>query len=128
MVVVRTRSHRDCGIACVAMIAGLSYEQVAAAARAEDWRGNAGLHNRQVLAIAALVGLRLTPVRRYSLVTARGILRIRWTCARAQLAPGGHFVVVDCGLVVCPSSGETRSVRSFLDQYQPRLCTLLRAD
>ncbi len=127
---VKQRADGDCGLAALSMYAALVYEDlyVIAAKLDRKNRGKVGLYNREVIAIAAAAGIGLRPTRRYDLDDEEGILRLRWTCARATLNPEGHMVAVRYGLIFDPADGCAYPWRDYSERYRPRFCTLLRGD
>jgi hypothetical protein len=125
---IRQRGDWDCGVGAIAFIAELSYEDVYVAAAAIDptWRGKSGLYSREIVAIAARLGVTLTPTRRFDLDDDDGVLSIRWNGPKGKQNPGGHFVAVRSGFVFCPSDGMPMRWRDYLEQNTGRACTLLQ--
>jgi hypothetical protein len=123
--VVRQRADADCGCGALANLTGESYEDcyVAVAAIDRRHRGKNGLHNREVIAAARLMGMDLIPTRRYDLDEDEGILRVRWNDPKKR--KGGHFVAIVNAKVRCPS-GEERDWRDYLELYGARAGTLLK--
>ena len=130
MTIVRQRAGGDCGVAALATVAGISYEDAYVAVDKIDpkRRGKAGLHNREVIQAARRLALQLVPTRRYDLDEDEGILRVRWSGRKASENPGGHFVAVLDGRILCPSDGVGLPWSEYLTRYQARACTLLRGD
>lgn len=128
MPMVRQRAKRDCGVAALTMVAGVDYEDTWRACAGVDarWQGQEGLHNHELLAVAAALGVTLTPARRYDLDAEVGVLRVRWTGDKARVARGGHFVAVRYGLIFDPATAYAYPWREYVARYRPRLCTLLR--
>lgn len=125
--IVRQRDRGDCAIACLSMLAGVSYEVAAkAAAKVEQtYGGTAGLHNREVLLAAEALGVALLPTRDPDLEMDEGVLRVRWQKNAGQHR-GGHFVALSDGLILCPREGVARPWRQYLSIHHAKACTLLR--
>ena len=128
MTPVRQRADGDCGIAALAMIAEVEYEDAYVAVVAVDpkRRGKSGLHNHELARAAQRLGLTLTGTRRYDLDDDDGILRVRWNGPRGKRNPGGHFVAVREGLILCPGSSTPVRWREYLEQNNGRACSLLK--
>lgn len=124
---VRQRADGDCGVAALAILAEVPYEDayVAVAAVDPEKRGKSGLFNRQVIAAARELGLALLSTRAFDLDDDEGILRVRFD----QPKPGceaGHFVAVKSGLICCPSDGNPVGWREYLERFAARPCSLLK--
>ncbi len=128
MTVIRQRADGDCGVAALATLASLAYEDVYAVIARIDrvTHGKSGLHNREIIAAARRLNIRLAPTRRYDLDADNGILRIRWNGPKGQRNPGGHFVAVREGFILCPTDTVPMDWRDYLAVYEGRACTLLR--
>ena len=129
--VTKQRGDSDCAIAALATLApALSYDALAhAGARVEPtWRGQRGFLNREVVALAASVGIVLQPSRRYNLDREAGVLSLYWQkrSRRAKASPHGHFVCVRGGLILDPSDGTVTPWRDYVARHGVTLCTLLR--
>ncbi len=126
--IVRQRGDADCGVAALALIAQVSYEDcyVAVAQVDKRHRGKNGLHNREVIAAARKLGLRLTSTRAYDLDDDEGVLRIRWNDPKRS--HGGHFVALMNGTIGCPSDGMPLPWRDYLIRWDARPATLLRVE
>jgi hypothetical protein len=125
---VRQRGDADCGVAALANLTGLAYEDVYVDAAKVDtkYRGKNGLYNYQVVKIAARLGVTLLTTRTYDLDEDAGILRVRWSGAKAVSSPGGHFCAVRDGIVFCPASPAPMAWRQYLDLNFGRACSLLK--
>jgi hypothetical protein len=125
---IQQRADGDCGIAALAMVAEVAYEDAYVAVslvpgeRTRRLRGKCGLTNQDLVRAAAPLGLALTPTRRYDLDVDEGVLRVRG----AHFGRFGHFVAVKNGLVLCPTSKEVLPWQDYLERYKGRPCTLLR--
>jgi ABC-type bacteriocin/lantibiotic exporter with double-glycine peptidase domain len=128
MTPVRQRADRDCGVAALATIAEIPYEDAYFAVGTVDphCRGKSGLHNRELVAAAAQLGITLQPTRRYDLDDEDGILRIRWNGRKGRKNRGGHFVAIRDGIVLCPADGFPMRWAEYLERNQGRPCSLLR--
>jgi ABC-type bacteriocin/lantibiotic exporter with double-glycine peptidase domain len=128
MTPVRQRADSDCGIASLATIAELPYEDVYIAVAQVDphCRGKSGLHNRELIAAASKLGIRLKPTKRYDLDEDEGILRIRWNGRKGKRNRGGHFIAIREGLALCPADGFPMRWAEYLERNQGRPCSLLR--
>ncbi len=126
MMPVAQRGDMDCGIAAIAAYADMTYEDVYIEAARVDarHRGKSGLFNREVIAIAARLGVTLTPTRGYDLESDEGVLRVRWNDPERHR--GGHFIAIRDGKVACPASKRLRSIDEYLRSEHARPCTLLR--
>lgn len=126
--VVRQRASGDCGIASLASLTERTYEDVYVAASqvpgdlTRRFRGKSGLHNYQVVAIAAKLGVVLTPTRSYDLDDDNGVLRVRTLFKH----PTDHYVCVRNGLVLCPTYSEVLDWRDYLRENRCRATTLLK--
>lgn len=128
MGLVRQRGDRDCGVAALASLAGITYEDAYVAVAAIDpvTRGKGGLHNYQVVAVAERLGLTLEPTRAFDLDEDDGILRLRWNGRKGKRNVGGHFIAVRDGFALCPSDGVPLPWREYLEQNDGRAGTLLK--
>jgi len=130
--VTRQRTDADCAIAALATLApALSYDALAhAGARVEPtWRGQRGFLNREVVALAASVGIVLQPARRYNLDRDAGLLRIEAIerrGARAKAVQHAHIVCVRGGLILEPADGSATPWRDYLAARGVTFRTLLR--
>lgn len=124
---VRQRADGDCGVAALAILAEVPYEDayVAVARVDPEKRGKSGLFNRQVVAAARELGLTLSPTRAFDLDDDEGILRVRFEKPKPG-TEAGHYVAVKASLICCPSDGNPVAWREYLERFQARACTLLR--
>lgn len=120
------RAEGDCGVSALSMFAQLAYEDVYLVAAQLDGRnrGKMGLQNREVLTIAARLGIRLTPARRYDLDDDEGVLRLRSPLHHSE----GHWVAVRYALVFDPHERSATPWREYRERCRARFCTLLRGD
>lgn len=88
--VVPQRGSTDCGIACVAMLLGVSYETALIAFKKEPVRG---VKTREIHAAARRLGRRLHWSRKFDLETDTGLLAVRFASTE-------HLVVLKEGLIV----------------------------
>ena len=122
---IRQRAIGDCGIVALSVALRLPYDEVAEAVAVVDptFRGTRGLHNRQVVAAAAMLGAILRPTSDYDLATADGILRVRWN--QAKPSDGGHFTAVRKGALFCPGLARRFEPEAYAEARDARFCTLL---
>jgi ABC-type bacteriocin/lantibiotic exporter with double-glycine peptidase domain len=126
--IVRQRAEGDCGIAALAMVVGLAYEDTYIEVAKVDprWRGKRGLYNRELVVVAQRLGLELQPTRRFDLDHDDGVLRIRVNGHTSPLHEHGHFVALIDGEVGCPHLAQRLPVRDYLARVDARACTLLK--
>jgi hypothetical protein len=119
----------DCGIAALAMYTGRSYGDVVNVARRLYPKVDPqkyGLFNRELVVVAHHLGLPLEQRRTRSVdASDEGVLRVRWNGEREKEAPGGHFVVLRHGTVLCHEVG-LRTWDDYRTRYDCRPCTLLK--
>jgi len=129
--VVNQRKSWDCGIACLAMIVGVPYGDVAAFARdllAEGLLDERRVHRRGLVIeemqwIADGFGVALKPVSRSQDYTVgrNGILGM----LGGEMDPAGHWVVLKAGVIVDPDGSEVWSVEDYTARTKARTVTLL---
>lgn len=101
LTIVAQRQSMDCGVAALATLCGLDYEDVyVAATKIAPRVGKVGLYQKELVAIAQMLGVTLERVRprAYDLDASTGILNVR----SARL---GHYVVIHDGVVADPAGG-----------------------
>lgn len=118
--IIPQRSNMDCGVACLAMVTRMPYEDVYVATCQVDRRAaRRGLAVHQVQAIAKLCGLPLVRRRSYDLEADEGILSVR-------SETNWHFVVLCNGAIVDPDAGRIFfDADDYLTENKARACTLL---
>lgn len=126
---IRQRADGDCGIAALASLACMAYEDVYhVVAKVDRYaQGKLGLNNKDIIIAARLLGLTLEPTRSYDPDVDSGVLRVRWSGTRGRKNRGGHFVALKNGLIFCPTDAIAYDVTDYLAMYGGRACTLLRA-
>jgi hypothetical protein len=124
--IVRQRGDADCGCAALSTYLEEPYEDCYLAVSKVDkrHRGKNGLHNREVIAAAKLMGVTLVPTRSFDLDEDEGILRVRWNDKKKR--KGGHFVCVIGSRICCPSDGVPVDWKVYLQRNNARLGTLLK--
>jgi hypothetical protein len=117
--VVKQRGSADCGIAALAMVLQLPYEDVfAAVAKIERrWAGRRGLYATSVQAAALRLGTRLRKRRKFDPATHDGVLRVS-----RDKQEGAHWVALIDGLVFDPTDLEVWHLEDYLAStgYSPR--------
>jgi hypothetical protein len=128
-----SRADADCALVALAHLTGQSYEDVYVAMRVIDrkYGGKEGMYNREVVKVAARLGVRLTPTRTYDLDDDEGVLRIRWNDKKKKVEyPGGHFVAIRHGIAL--DNGAVTTVpmpwREYLELAKARACSLLKVE
>lgn len=129
--VIGQRKNWDCGVACLAMVLGRPYGDVAAVARDLIASGyidatkvrRRGLTIQDVQLIADGFGQALEPVPRAAgyLSGRSGILGV----LGGQMDPAGHWVVLKAGAIVDPDGSEVWSVEDYVSRTKARTVTLL---
>jgi hypothetical protein len=102
MRVVAQRADGDCGLAALATLLGMAYEDVYVAARAIDppSRCKRGMYLKDVQSVARRLGVGLRVKRRPDLEEDEGVLSVLWNAKRRFR---GHYVVLWKGLVIDPA-------------------------
>ena len=114
--IVPQRHKRDCAICCLAMLAGVSYEEaLLACGRVFD----VGMTTRQIMRAGAKLGLVLTVKRAIDLENDTGLLAVR-----SGKWPQDHLVVLKDGLVFDPDA-TVWDADVFLSAYDAKALSLL---
>lgn len=118
---VTQRRERDCGIAALATILGVSYDDANDAVIATlGKRLGAGVFATTLVRAAAFLKRKLVNKRRFDPDEARGILGLE--CE----AKGGHFVVLlGDGVVFDPEDGVLMDLDDYVQLHGFKLCALL---
>lgn len=121
--IIPQRKTMDCGVACLAMILRLAYEDVYVAVCQVDRKASRhGLAIHEIQSVAKLCGVNLERRRVYDLESDEGILSVR---ARPDF---WHFVVLCNGAIVDPDAGRIFfDADDYLTEHSARACTLLVA-
>jgi len=121
--VVTQRHQMDCGVACLAMICGVSYEN-ALVAVAQDAPNvcAVGMWGNEMRAAAKRLGFKLKVKRRVDLETDTGILNLSSAKWKSE-----HVVVLREGLVI-ETDGTLWEPDVFLRHYGAKVGTLLVAE
>ena len=118
----------DCGIASLSVLTGRSYGDVAKVARKLYPKVDPqkyGLFNKEVVAVARELGLRMTQERKRAVdLTDHGVLRVRWNDGRRKNA-APHFVAIRDGVVLCHENGMA-TWEDYRTKFDCRPCTLLK--
>ena len=117
--VMRQRGEADCAIAALATLAPyLSYDALIRAGAAVEprWQGRRGFLNREVVDLAARVGIILRRTKRYNLDRDEGLLRFYRNLrdARAKAIVNAHFVCVKRGKILDPADGSATPWRAYV--------------
>lgn len=129
--VIGQRKSWDCGIACLSMLLGKPYGDVAAFARdllacgiidpVLAHRRGLVIWDMQVLADGFSVALKPIARSRGYLENATGILGM----LGGEMDPAGHWVVIKAGVIVDPDGSEVWSVDDYVQRTHARTATLL---
>lgn len=114
--VIPQRNGMDCGIACVAMLLGVTYEK---ALLAFGDCLDAGAKTRQIQAAARKLGSPLTLRRAFDLENDTGLLAVR-----SPKWKNDHLVVLREGLVI-DTDATLWEPAVFLSAYEARALSLL---
>jgi ABC-type bacteriocin/lantibiotic exporter with double-glycine peptidase domain len=114
------RESADCGVACLTMLSGETYENVLrAVCRVDEDGATDGLFIPQIIKAASELGVELRKKRRVNLETDSGILHIR-------LRNGGlHVVILVRGGFIVDTDGSLWRVSEYLRAYRPRVNAVL---
>ena len=121
--VIPQRHVADCGVACLAMICGVSYENALVAVAKE--RPNVcieGIWLRELRAAAASLCFALTTRRRFDLETDTGILNLSSKKWKVE-----HLVILREGLVI-ETDGTLWDAELYLKQHRAKLGSLYVAE
>ena len=124
--VVRQRHSWDCGVASLAMLFGIPYGDVAAAAR-RLWgtvppsRRGLVLHHMEALADAVGKSLCRIYKQRDYLQNRTGILGVNGK----GVCWAGHWVVLKAGAIVDPDDATVWKIEDYLAKHKVRPATLL---
>lgn len=124
MRVISQRAEGDCGIAALAMLTGVAYEDAYVAVARIDRvaRGKSGLCLKDLVQAAARLGVSLRHRRMVDLDDDEGILNVIWNDKRAYR---GHYVVLYRGVIVDPGGPEILPHDEWLARNNGRPATLL---
>jgi len=123
--IVPQRRKMDCGIAALAMLLGVPYEDIyVAACKVAPTHHREGLNLREVQAIAQSFGTVLERRRAYDIEADIGILSVRGP-SRTRKTDWWHYVVLRRGDVVEPDGARIIDADDYFAVQQARPCTLL---
>lgn len=97
--IIPQRHNMDCGVVCIAMLLGVSYEEVLLAFSFNVFK--VGATTRQIQAAAKRLGKPLRLLRAIDLENATGILAVRspkWPCDHLVILKEGQIVDTDATL------------------------------
>ena len=121
--VVLQRHEMDCGVACLAMICGVSYENaLVAVAQVVPNVCAVGIWSTQMQVAAKHLGFTLKTRRRVDLEADTGILTLS-----SKKWPSDHVVVLREGLVI-ETDGTLWEPDVFIRHYGAKVGTLLEAE
>lgn len=128
--IIAQKKQGDCAIAALAMFAMQTYEDTyVAMSRIDPHRGGLSVYHADIVKAAKLLGIVLTPTRKFDLDDDEGVLRVRWNGRRERKQnPHGHFVAVRNGQIFCPADAMVYPWRDYLTLYNGRPGTLLRGE
>ena len=120
------RQHGDCGLAALAMLLGLSYEDVLAAAvtRRRPKPHVGGMYTREVTFLARRLGTPLAFTRTWDLETDCGLLTVEKTKITAADTFTQHLVLLKFGLVF-DTDGTVWEPETYFAQHDFRPVSLL---
>lgn len=126
MLVIPQRTEWDCGVASVAMLLGIPYNDVRDAVYKiidDPKLKKRGLILKQVEQILKHYGFKSKKVHKKEgyLEGATGILGLLGGCCD----PAGHWVVLKDGMIIDPSGGEAHEVDDYMKEGKCRPATLL---
>jgi hypothetical protein len=123
MTVLPQRTDEACGVTALAMFLAF----VAMRKVDPEMLGLEALYNRELVAAAKTLGLRLRSTRRFDLDREQGILRVRWKDDNERAKhPYGHFVALINGNIHCPGKHVVLPWREYCVTYRAKPSTLLR--
>lgn len=121
--VIAQRHENDCGVACLAMLLGVSYENaLVAIAQTEPNVCARGLYFRDLTAAAKRLGYRLTRRKQFDIEADTGILNLsshRWRYE--------HLVILREGLIL-ETDGTLWEAAVYLAHHKATSGTLLEAE
>lgn len=119
MRLVLQRANGDCGLAALASLMELSYEDVYIAAAKVDRkrRGRNGIHLGALEAIGKILGVSFLLKRHATLEDGEGLLVVNWIQPHAHpfLA---HLVVLAYGVIADPADGIVLPADEYLTRYK----------
>lgn len=115
--VIPQREENDCAVACLAMIACISYEHaLRVVCDIDDTKAISGLYITQLIAAAGALGVRLKKQRKFDLESDSGIL---------YLVNGDdrHVVILKGGMVIDTNQNVWSDAEAYCIHYsyEPRL-------
>lgn len=116
--VVPQKQDMDCGVACLAMLLDLSYEDVyVEVAKVDRWRSKRGLYITQIKKVASALGKELSYKRKYDLEDVVGILSV-------DFKDSSHVVILYYGVIV-ETDGTVWLHDDYLLVNEAKPCSLL---
>ena len=102
--IIPQRQANDCGISCLAMLLGVSYEEASRAIREINPKSMAknGLYIKELEQAGRLLGGSFKRRRKIDLESDTGILRLAHADHPHRM---GHFVILQDGRIIDPADG-----------------------
>jgi ABC-type bacteriocin/lantibiotic exporter with double-glycine peptidase domain len=129
---VRQRDDWDCGLAVLAMVFDLRYDDVqrAVAADIATVASRHGLVLEQLVAIAAALGRSLRPVQAVEgrvIVAADRVAILGVLLDAGHATERAHWTVLHRGAILCPHTGAVAPLPHYLTAHRAEAFTLLVA-
>jgi hypothetical protein len=123
--IVPQRRKMDCGVAALASLLGIPYEDVYVAACAVAPNvARHGLYLHEVRSVALKLGTPLIARRSYDIETDVGILSVRGK-SKGKKTEFWHYVVLRKGDVIDPDGARIIDADDYFAEQRARPCTLL---
>lgn len=117
--VLKQRTKTDCGVCCLAMWCGVSYETALETIALGGTSARRGLYQTNLITASAALGKPLRKVRKYKLEEAGGILTVENDKTR-------HFVLLREGAIIDPFDGTLwNDIETYLASHKFKAMTLL---
>lgn len=117
--IIVQKSLGDCGVAALAMISRIPYQQVyQAASKVEPDVLEKGLHRTELVETARALGFRTKVLRKFDPEEHEGVISL--VRAENHRKNGGHYVVLWNGAVVDPSNGLVWPYEEYLKSVSER--------
>jgi ABC-type bacteriocin/lantibiotic exporter with double-glycine peptidase domain len=120
------RAEGDCGIACLAMFIGRSYEDVLAAASASEFDvqiHRRGIYLTQIIRIAKRFGVTLRRQKTFQPDEVAGLLSV--TLRSTAFERPDHIVILHEGLILEMAYQQVWDYEDFIREHKAKIGTLL---